>query len=132
MTAGEQVTDLDGVRGEGGPVSLQISNIVGHIHKELVGRGPTRVRTHVNEELIVCVLEGGFTRAEQTVWEHAGKLPVVENRLRLQDAMRQAVVEAVEEIVGRPIRSFMSCNDPAQDLQAEVMILGQNSAPDRP
>lgn len=133
MSAAEEgLSDIEEVRAEGGSVSLQISNIVGHIHKRLVGRGPTRVRTHVNQDLIVCVLEGGFTQAERTLAGHSGNMPVVEMRLRLQDAMRQEITDAVEGIVGRPIRSFMSSNDPGQDIQAEVMVLGSERGPPEP
>ena len=103
--------------------AMQISNAVGHVHKQLVGRGPTNVRTHINDDVILCLLEGGFTQAERTVWNNLGEEAVIELRLRLQDAMRQAVVEAVETILGRRVRSFMSANDPEQDVQAEILLL---------
>ncbi len=41
----------------GASVALQISNAVGHVHKQLAGRGPTNVRTHIEEDMIVCLLE---------------------------------------------------------------------------
>ena len=63
------------------------------------------------------------TRAERTVWENLGEEAVIELRLRLQDAMRHAVVQAVEAILGRRVRSFMSANDPEHDVQAEIMLL---------
>jgi uncharacterized protein YbcI len=103
--------------------ALQISNALGRLHKELAGRGPTKVRTHIDEDLIVCVLEGGLTRAERTVRDHAGGTAVVEIRHRLQSAMRAGIREAVEEILGRRVESFMSANDPDRDLQVEVMLL---------
>jgi uncharacterized protein YbcI len=103
--------------------AMQISNAVGHVHKQLVGRGPTNVRTHIHDDVVVCLLEGGFTQAERTVWENLGEEAVIELRLRLQDAMRRAVVDAVEAILGRRVRSFMSANDPEHDVQAEIMLL---------
>ncbi len=108
---------------------MQISNAVGHVHKQLVGRGPTNVRTHINDDVVLCLLEGGFTQAERTVWENLGEAAVIELRLRLQDAMRRAVVEAVETILGRRVRSFMSANDPEHDVQAEIMLLDAADAP---
>jgi uncharacterized protein YbcI len=104
-------------------LALQISNTIGRLHKEQVGRGPTKVRTYIDEDLIVCVLEGGLTRAEQTVRDHAGGADVAAMRRRLQSAMKPGIVEAVEALVGRRIRSFMSANDPDRDLQVEVMLL---------
>src|SRR5579884_1652588 len=99
-----------------GSRSLQFSNRVGRIHKELVGRGPTRVRTHLGEDLVICILEGGFTQAERTVQQQAGEQTVMQNRLHLQDAMKTRIIAAAEEMLGRRVRSFMSANDPAHGL----------------
>src|SRR5438270_3507903 len=115
--------DLEVERGRIGSLSLQVSNAVGRLHKEFVGRGPTKVRTYIHDDLIVCVLEGGFTRAEQTIRAHSGDTLVIEMRLRLQAAMRSAIVDTVEGIVGRSVRSFMSANDPSQGLQVELMLM---------
>src|SRR5947209_3090606 len=93
--------DLDDERA--GSRALQISNAIGRVHKEFVGRGPTAVRTHLVDDLVVCVLEGGLTQAERTVWEHAGEPAVWEMRSRLQRAMKQEIVRTVEAIVGRPV-----------------------------
>lgn len=123
MSTGEELTEFGEVSPDGASRSLQISNAVGRIHKQLVGRGPSRVRTYINDDLVVCVLEGGFTRAEQTLCDHSGKLPVVEIRLRLQEAMKEVIIESVERVIGRPVRSFMSSNDPTNDVQAEVMLI---------
>ena len=115
--------DLDASSQPGGPPALRIANAVGRLHKELAGRGPTKVRTYIQEDMVACVLEGGLTRAEQTVLEHAGTGPVVEMRLRLQAAMRPSIVEIVEGILGRSVRSFMSANDPGSNLQVETLLL---------
>jgi uncharacterized protein YbcI len=112
--------------------AMQISNAVGHVHKQLVGRGPTNVRTHINDDLVLCLLEGGFTQAERTLWENLGEEAVIELRLRLQDAMRREVVQAVETILGRRERSFMSANDPEHDVQAEIMLLDSSADPSPP
>jgi uncharacterized protein YbcI len=106
----------------GSPV-LQISNSIGRIHKEFVGRGPDRVRTYVDDDLVVCILEGGFTRAEQSVREHVGETTVLELRVQLQEAMKLAMIDAVEGILGRRVRSFMSANDFDANVQVEVLLL---------
>jgi uncharacterized protein YbcI len=106
-----------------GPLALQISNAVGHLHKEFLGRGPTKVHTHIDGDLVVCMLEGGLTRGELAVRAHAGDAVAQDMRAHLQDAMRQEVAQAVQAIVGRPVRSSMSCNDPAEDVQLEIVLL---------
>ena len=48
---------------------------------------------------------------------------VAAGRLGLQEAMRQAMVDVVERVLGREVRSFMSANDLQRNLQVEVFVL---------
>src|SRR5438309_232688 len=80
---------------------LEISNAISRLHKEFVGRGPTNSRTTIDGNLVVCLLEGGYTRAEQTLGANDKADLVAAARLGLQEAMRQAMIAAVEQITGR-------------------------------
>ncbi len=115
-----------------GSPSLEISNALSRLHKHYVGRGPTNARTTIDGDLVVSLLEGGYTRAEQTLEENDKGDLVAAGRLGLQDAMRQAMIEAVEETLGRRVRSFMSANDLRQNLQIEVFVLHRNGADGQP
>ena len=96
-----------------GSRSLELSNAVARLHKQFIGRGPTNARTTIDGDLVVVLLEGGYTRAEL----------VAAGRVGLQDAMRQAMVSAVERITDRRVLSFMSANDLERNLQAEIFVL---------
>jgi uncharacterized protein YbcI len=102
---------------------LEISNAISRLHKEFIGRGPTNSRTTIDGDLVVCLLEGGYTRAEQTLNASDKGDLVAAGRLGLQDAMRQAMIAAVEQITGRRVSSFMSANDLEQNHQVEVFVL---------
>jgi uncharacterized protein YbcI len=102
---------------------LEISNAVSRLHKEFIGRGPTNSRTTIDGNLVVCLLEGGYTRAEQTLTANDKGDLVAAGRLGLQDAMRKAMIAAVEQTMGRRVQSFMSANDLEQNLQVEVFVL---------
>lgn len=102
---------------------LEISNAVSRLHKDFVGRGPTNSRTTIDGNLVVCLLEGGYTRAEQTLTANDKGDLVAAGRLGLQDAMRKAMIAAVEQTMGRRVQSFMSANDLEQNLQVEVFVL---------
>ena len=65
---------------------LEISNSISRLHKEFVGRGPTNSRTTIDGNLVVCLLEGGYTRAEQTLTANDKGDLVAAGRLGLQDA----------------------------------------------
>jgi uncharacterized protein YbcI len=95
--------------------SLEVSNAISRLHKEFVGRGPTNVRTTIDGDLVVCLLEGGYTKAEQTLEKN--------DKTELQDAMREALNAAVMQALGRGVRSFMSANDLHKNLQVEVFVL---------
>ena len=102
---------------------LEISNALSRLHKDFVGRGPTNSRTTIDGNLVVCLLEGGYTRAEQTLTANDKSDVVHAGRLGLQGAMRQAMIAAVEQTTGRRVHSFMSANDLEQGLQVEGFVL---------
>lgn len=93
------------------------------MHKHYVGRGPTNARTTIDQNLVVCLIEGGYTRAEETLEAHDNGDVVAAGRLGLQDAMREEIIAAVELAVGRRVHSFMSANDLRRNLQVEVFVL---------
>lgn len=113
----EERSDRSGSR------SLELSNAVARLHKQFVGRGPTNSRTTIDGDLVVCLLEGGYTRAEHTLTNNNRAELVAAGRVGLQDAMRQAMVTAVEEITERRVLSFMSANDLDRNLQVEIFVL---------
>lgn len=106
--------------------SLEISNAIARLHKEYVGRGPTNTRTTIDGNLVVCLLEGGYTRAEQTLAENDNVDLVAASRLGLQDAMRAAMIAVVEGALDRSVHSFMSANDLERNLQVEIFVLAAN------
>ncbi len=115
--------------GQAGTPSLEISNSLARLHKQFVGRGPTNTRTTIDGDLVVCLLEGGYTRAEQTLGANDSGDLVAAGRVGLQDAMREELIEAVQSSLGRRVRSFMSANDLHRNLQVEVFVL-ESGIPD--
>ena len=69
------------------------------------------------------MLEGGFTRSELTLHERGHDREVAQGRLAMQSSIEGELRAAVEAILQRPVRSFMSANDPGNDLQAEIFVL---------
>lgn len=110
--------------------ALEIANAIARLHKEYVGRGPTNSRTTIDGNLVVVLLEGGFTRAERTLDDSERRDLVVAARVGLQEAMREAMIEVVERALGRRVRSFMSANDLERNLQSEVFVLEDPGALD--
>jgi uncharacterized protein YbcI len=73
--------------------------------------------------MVVCVMQDVFTTVERTLID-AGKGNLVQEvRSTFQYSMRDEFRGAVEEIVGRPTRAFMSQIDCDADMSLEFFLL---------
>jgi uncharacterized protein YbcI len=91
--------------------------------KEFYGRGPTRAKSYYEDDLVVCVLRGGFSRVEQTLLDGGRGPAVIQQRMEFQEVMRERFTEVIEGATGRPVIGFMSGNQQEPDLMCEVFIL---------
>jgi uncharacterized protein YbcI len=91
--------------------------------KEYYGRGPTRTKSYYEDDLIVCLLRGGFTRVEQTLLEGGRGSSVINQRMEFQELMRERFAAVVEDATGRRVIGFMSGNQQDPDIMCEVFIL---------
>ena len=91
--------------------------------KEFYGRGPTRTKTYYEDDLVVCLLRGGFSRVEQTLLEGGRGSSVIQQRMEFQELMQQRFQEVVEKATGRRVIGFMSGNQQEPDIMCEVFIL---------
>src|ERR1700712_2426689 len=91
--------------------------------KEFYGRGPTRTKTYYEDDLVVCMLRGGFSRVEQTLLEGGRGHSVIQQRMDFQDLMRDRFEGVIEDATGRRVIGFMSGNQQDPDIMCEVFIL---------
>ena len=91
--------------------------------KEFYGRGPSRVKTYYEDDLVVCLLRGGFSRVEQTLFEGGRGQSVIQQRMEFQDLMRARFEGVIRETTGRRVIGFMSGNQQDPDIMCEVFIL---------
>jgi uncharacterized protein YbcI len=106
-----------------GDVLTAISDGMVALLKEFYGRGPTRTKSYYEDDLVVCLLRGGFTRVEQTLLEGGRGASVIQQRVDFQDVMRQRFEEVIEAATGRRVIGFMSGNQQNPDIMCEVFIL---------
>ena len=83
-----------------GAVRLAIANEIVRLLAQLYGRGPTKARTLINDDLVVCRLSEPYTRSELTMLA-AGQLDAVR---RLRKAFHEHTREAFEAVVERHCR----------------------------
>ncbi len=113
-----------------GDVLTAISDGMVALLKEFYGRGPTRTKSYYQDDLVVCVLRGGFSRVEQTLLDGGRGTAVIQQRMEFQELMRGRFSEVVERATGRPVIGFMSGNQQHPDLMCEVFILGPSNLVD--
>src|SRR4029079_13985288 len=106
-----------------GDVVSAISNGMVALLKEYYGVGPTQAKTYYQDDLIVCVLRGGFTRVEQTLLDGERGRAVIEQRMAFQEVMRQRFEAVIQHATGRPVIGFMSGNHQDPDMICEVFVL---------
>ena len=105
-------------------ISLEISNEMVGLYKQLFGRGPGRARTHfAGTDIVVCSLEMTLTPAERTMVEMGEHQRLRETRLFFQHAREDDFRSTVERITGRRVRGFISGTDITEDLSCEVFYL---------
>ena len=109
-----------------GDVRTEISDGLVALLKEYYGRGPERTKTYVNDDLVVCLLRGGFTRVEQTLLEEGHGDDVIRQRMVFQQVMRHRFEQVVEHATGRKVVGFMSGNQQDPDMICEVFVLAPN------
>lgn len=106
-----------------GDVVSTISDGMVALLKEYYGVGPTQAKTYYHDDLVVCVLRGGFTRVEQTLLDGERGKAVIEQRMAFQEVMRQRFEAVVQHATGRPVIGFMSGNQQDPDMICEVFVL---------
>lgn len=112
----------------GGPLLEAVSNLVVATFAERMGRGPTRVRTHVEGNLVVCLLEDTLTRSERTLVEAGRGAKVLELREELQAALGMEMMAGVEALTGRKVRALLGGTNLDPDLAVEVFVLEKPGA----
>jgi uncharacterized protein YbcI len=113
-----------------GDVLTAISEGLVGLLREFYGRGPTRAKSYYADDLVVCVLRGGYTRVEQTLLDGGRGSAVIQQRMEFQELMRERFEAVVEEATGRRVLGFMSGNEQDPDLMCEVFILGPSDLVD--
>jgi uncharacterized protein YbcI len=66
---------------------LRISNEIVHLRSEYYGRGPSKAKTYIQDDLVVVVLEETFTPAERTLIDRGEGDPIHDLRRRFQQVM---------------------------------------------
>jgi len=104
-------------------LSRDLAKAMVALDKVYDGRGPTRARAHVGDDIVTVILEDTMTTAEQTLAEEDEEELVRGVRRVLQGKFREDASEIVERLTGRKVRAFLSDHAIEADIAAEVFVL---------
>ena len=107
----------------GGRLASAISNAMVHLLHEYTGRGPTRARTTIGDDLIVCVLADTLTNSERKLVDAGEERLVLDQRSAIQRLMSGEAITMIETLMGRSVTAFMSNNHIDPDLAVETFVL---------
>jgi uncharacterized protein YbcI len=108
-----------------GEMRATISREIVRLQAEYYGKGPTRAKTYIVEDLVVVVLEESFTRAEKRRAQRGEREGIQHNRRRFQQQMADSFTSIVEQATGRKVRTFLSETDIDQDVSVETFLLAE-------
>jgi uncharacterized protein YbcI len=104
------------------PAVAEISREIVRLHSRLYGRGPTRAKTIWRDDIVTCILEDVFAKAEIVLAESGRFEQVRSNRQVFNDEVAPQMQEIVEAATGRRVKSSLSQIAPA-GVVAEVFLL---------
>jgi len=90
---------------------------------EYTGRGPTKAKTVINEDLVTILLADTLTRGEQKLVDEGLFDRVIQLRHDYQMVMKDDLVGIVEQELERKVIAFMSQNHIDPDLAVETFVL---------
>src|SRR5438876_194025 len=114
---------MQSIEQQRGEALARISTGLVQLHSRYYGKGPTKAKTYLRDDVLVCVLKGGFTTVERTLID-AGKPDAVHLvRRTFQDVMEQPFRDVVEEAIGRRVIAYVSQVHHNPDLAVETFVL---------
>lgn len=123
--------ETDGAsRSTHGSTLAAISRRIVGLLKEHYGKGPSHARTYHSDDVLVVLVEGGYTAVEKTLLEHGHEREVIDQRAAFQEAMRPQFKRVVEEEMRRKVVAFMSAVHTDPDLNAELFVLAAEETGD--
>src|SRR5919198_240571 len=108
---------------ENGELLAHISNEVVRAQKEFFGKGPEQAKSYLLDDLLIVVLRGGMTPAEETMLEFGEQDMVRQFRQLFQNRTAERFKHMIGAATGRNVVNYQSqvLFDP--DLVVEIFVL---------
>ncbi len=120
----------EGAGEDGGALLARISNEMVRAQKEFFGRGPTKAKSYMLDDMLIIVMRGGMTTAEKTMLEFGHEDQVREFRQLFENEMTERLTTKMEEITGRSIVNYQSQVMFDPDVLVEMFVFDSEGVSD--
>ena len=100
-------------------ISAEIVALYAHVY----GHDRTTATTYINDNVVLCVLENILTDQEATLIDAGSSALVIDARVTFQTDTQDEFTAAVERLTHRRVVAFMSANQTAPGVAAELFFL---------
>ncbi len=107
--------------------SIAISNLLVGLFSQYTGRGPTKARTYLNDDMVTVILRDTLTKSETTLLGNGREELVLVTRRTFQEVMGPDLIAGVEQIMQREVIAFLSANHPDPDIAVETFLLAPST-----
>jgi uncharacterized protein YbcI len=120
-----------------GDVSSNEGEVLGRISRELVralkasyGKGPTKAKSYVCDDVLLVVMEGGLLPAETAMVDRGREDTVREFRQQFENELTPLFTAVVEDITGRKVLNYQSQIMFDPDMVFELFVLDADADAD--
>ena len=107
----------------GNSLPAAISNAIVRLLREYTGRGPTKARTTIRDNVVLVMLEQSLTKGEKSLAAKGLGDKVIDIRHAFQESMRAESSDKISELTGRQVTAMLSANHLDPDIGAEIYVL---------
>ena len=115
---------------DGGGLLARISNEMVRAQKEFFGKGPTKAKSYMLDDMLIIVMRGGMTTAEKTMLDFGQEDQVRQFRQLFENEMTERLTKGMEELTGRTIINYQSQVMFDPDLVVEMFVFDSEGSSD--
>ena len=105
----------------------RVSRELVHALKRSYGKGPTKAKSYLCDDILLVAMEGGLLPAENTMIERGRNDLVREFRQQYENELAGTFTAVVEEITGRKVLNYQSQIMFDPDMIFELFVLDSDA-----
>jgi uncharacterized protein YbcI len=109
----------------GGDMLARISDEMVGAKKRFFGKGPEQAKSYMLDDMLIVVMRGGLTTAEQTMLKFGRPNLVRQFRQLFEDGMTEHLTSLVEQATGRAVVNYQSQVMFDPDIIVEMFVFDE-------